>query len=249
MAKNSFVLYSDYEQHIKLLSNEQAGILLKNIFAYVGDADLVEMDATTAMAFSFIKANLDRDFGRYDEVIEKRREAGKKGGRPAKANAFSEKQTKANAFSEKQTKAKKAVTDTVTDTVTVNDIDIYNVGQPDDTFSEKRKKIVDYLNEKAGTHFSYTTNKTRRCIRARLNEGFTVEDFKKVIDKKVAEWTGTEWQQYLRPETLFGTKFEGYLNSLVSKPKKPSGGNAGAFSNYKQSDIDFDALSKKVFVN
>lgn len=76
--------------------------------------------------------------------------------------------------------------------------------------------IIAYLNEKAGTNYRSTTKGTQRLINARLAEGFTVDDFKAVIDKKCAEWQGGEMQQYLRPETLFnGTKFESYLNSPV----------------------------------
>jgi uncharacterized phage protein (TIGR02220 family) len=87
------------------------------------------------------------------------------------------------------------------------------------------KHIVEYLNLKAGTHYKHTTQKTRTCIHARLNEGFTLDDFKEVIDKKVAEWKGTSMEQYLRPETLFGTKFEGYLNAKINKEeKKPKNG-------------------------
>lgn len=90
----------------------------------------------------------------------------------------------------------------------------------DDAEEDKDKEIdkeyisiVSYLNEKAGTNFKATTGKTKSAINARLNEGFKLEDFKTVIDKKCAEWIGTEMQKYLRPETLFGTKFEGYLNA------------------------------------
>lgn len=73
--------------------------------------------------------------------------------------------------------------------------------------------IVSYLNEKAGTKYKATTAKTKSAIKARLADGFTLDDFKVVIDKKCAEWIGTEWEKFLRPETLFGTKFEGYLNA------------------------------------
>lgn len=83
------------------------------------------------------------------------------------------------------------------------------------------KEIVEYLNSKAGTSYRPTTAKTVEVIKARLNEGFTLEDFKTVIDKKTAEWKGTDFEQYLRPTTLFGTKFEGYLNARVSKPTPP----------------------------
>jgi uncharacterized phage protein (TIGR02220 family) len=85
------------------------------------------------------------------------------------------------------------------------------------------KDIIDYLNEKADTKYKATTAKTVECITARLKEGFTIEDFKTVIDKKTAEWKGTEWEQYLRPTTLFGTKFEGYLNARINtQAKKPA---------------------------
>jgi uncharacterized phage protein (TIGR02220 family) len=74
-------------------------------------------------------------------------------------------------------------------------------------------EIVDYLNAKAGTSYRHTTKKTQQLIRARWNEGFRLDDFKTVIDKKVAEWLNDpKMCKYLRPETLFGTKFESYLN-------------------------------------
>lgn len=73
--------------------------------------------------------------------------------------------------------------------------------------------IVSYLNEKAGTKYKASSAKTKTAIHARLAEGFKLDDFKTVIDKKCAEWIGTEYEKYLRPETLFGTKFEGYLNA------------------------------------
>ena len=88
---------------------------------------------------------------------------------------------------------------------------------------ETYKTIVSYLNEKAGTNYRHTTAKTKTAIHARLAEGFTVEDFKTVIDKKCAEWIGNEYEKYLRPETLFGTKFEGYLNARQTERNDHNG--------------------------
>lgn len=79
--------------------------------------------------------------------------------------------------------------------------------------------VVAYLNEKAGTNFKAASKATQQHINARIAEGFTLEDFKTVIDKKCLDWIGTEWEQYLRPATLFGTKFESYLNAPVTKRK------------------------------
>ena len=81
--------------------------------------------------------------------------------------------------------------------------------------------VVDYLNQKLGTNYRPTTEKTRTCINARIAEGNTYEQFKIVIDKKYNEWLGTDDAKYLRPETLFGNKFEGYLNQLDSGKKAP----------------------------
>ncbi|EDN8810076.1 DNA replication protein [Listeria monocytogenes] len=93
-----------------------------------------------------------------------------------------------------------------------------------DDLSEKASVIVDYLNQKTGTKYKASSQKTKKHISARLGEGFSVDDFKKVIDIKTAEWLNdTNMRKYLRPETLFGTKFESYLNQLVRK----DGSNAG----------------------
>lgn len=79
------------------------------------------------------------------------------------------------------------------------------------------KEIVEYLNTKLNTKYRYTTKSIQSNIRARLNEGFTVDDFKTVIDKKKQTWKGTDFEKYLRPETLFGTKFQSYLNEIVKE--------------------------------
>jgi len=75
------------------------------------------------------------------------------------------------------------------------------------------KEIVNHLNQKADRGFRHTTDKTKRLIKARWNQDFELNDFKKVIDIKTEQWKNdTEMEKYLRPQTLFGTKFESYLN-------------------------------------
>ena len=78
--------------------------------------------------------------------------------------------------------------------------------------------IIDYLNVKLGTRYRYSNKSNKAHINARLREGFTLEDFIKVIDKKYYSWNDDpKMQQYLRPETLFGSKFESYLNQKKEK--------------------------------
>lgn len=92
--------------------------------------------------------------------------------------------------------------------------------------------VLDYLNSKTGQHFRHSTKATQQHINARLAEGFTVEDFKRVVDNMCKEWISTEWEQYLRPSTLFGSKFENYLNR-----KPQSKGKNGVPVNNKPNDL------------
>ena len=92
--------------------------------------------------------------------------------------------------------------------------------QPEaDHISLEVVEVIDYLNQKAGTKYRATTAATKRLVGARLKEGFTVDDFKKVIDNKVADWLADEkMKNYLRPNTLFqASKFESYLNETPKK--------------------------------
>lgn len=79
-------------------------------------------------------------------------------------------------------------------------------------------EIINYLNEKAGTNYRASSKATQSHINARLREKYTIEDFKKVIDIKVSKWKDdVKMCEFLRPETLFGNKFESYLNEKQVK--------------------------------
>lgn len=84
------------------------------------------------------------------------------------------------------------------------------------------EEVIDHLNQRAGTHYKATTANTRKLIKARLKEGFTVNEIKLVIDKKCADWgNNPAMVEYLRPETLFGNKFESYLNAKAIPQNNP----------------------------
>ena len=101
------------------------------------------------------------------------------------------------------------VTVSVTDTVTDKDI---NTNTKDNTLNTY-KEIIEYLNTRADTNFRYTSKGTQKLINGRMKDGYGVEAFKSVIDKKTSEWVGTKWESYLGPSTLFApTNFENYLN-------------------------------------
>ena len=197
--KNSFVLFTKWQKQISKLSREQKGDLLEAIFNSQAGVDLPEMDAVTEMLFDIISDTIDENNKKYEETIEKRKEAGKKGGRPKKdkseeqeededdeeeekakkAKGFLEKQKKqkvfekANGFSEKQ---KNPVYDNVSDNVsdTDNDTESDNDTEPHivsgkDTVNYQ--KIVDLYNDTCVSlpRVTKITNGRRKAIKARMN--------------------------------------------------------------------------------
>lgn len=81
----------------------------------------------------------------------------------------------------------------------------------------KYKDIVDYLNNRSGKKFR-VVDQTKKLINTRLKEGFTIDDFYKVIDNQCSKWLSDEKMiDYLRPQTLFSNKFESYLNTIKKK--------------------------------
>ena len=111
-------------------------------------------------------------------------------------------------------KMSQSLTENTTENTTENNISTSKIPYKD---------IIDYLNEKADKRFKHTTANNQKFIRSRWNEGNTLDDFKRVIDIKVSQWKNDkDMNQYLRPQTLFGTKFESYLNEKpINKPLTP----------------------------
>ncbi len=117
------------------------------------------------------------------------------------------------------------------------------------------EQIIAHLNRVCGTAFKPNTKTTKQHINARLKEGFTLDDFIAVIDKKFFEWgKRPDMAQYLRPQTLFGSNFEGYLNqpwtdgrkanptdialrNFVSDSEPEGNENSAGFSEESEDDI------------
>ena len=79
------------------------------------------------------------------------------------------------------------------------------------------QEVISYLNLKSKKNFKVDTASHQKFIKARLKEGYVLEDFKKVVDIMVAKWKGTEYEQYLQPQTLFGNKMDNYLNQPMPR--------------------------------
>lgn len=101
------------------------------------------------------------------------------------------------------------------------DIDIEekeNIIKEKESHTKEKTEIIDYLNSKLGTKYRVNSKLTSSHINARLEEGYTVDDFKRVIDSKILKWgNDIKMSQYLTPDTLFGVKFEKYVNETPTE--------------------------------
>lgn len=229
--KDSFLISTGYYEQIKALSVEQRGILFTAIMAHECGDDMPELDAVTNMAFLFIKKDLDENRQRYEEKCKANAANGAKGGRPKKSERFLEKPSESEKSEQFLEKPKKADNDNEYD----NDNDINNILSGK---SRPYQQIIDYLNQKTGKRFR-VSKEAKRCINARFDDGFTLDDFKKVIDNKCAVWKDDpKMDEYLRPITLFSTKFESYLQERSGRKV-----NKNRFNNFENSQkYDFAAI-------
>ncbi|MEB0250039.1 conserved phage C-terminal domain-containing protein, partial [Mucilaginibacter sp. 5B2] len=104
---------------------------------------------------------------------------------------------------------------------------------PEYEYEYEIESVVNYLNKKASTDYKTKTKATRDLVVVRLKDGYTVDQFKTVIDNKTKDWlTAPDMVKYLRPETLFGNKFEGYLNQIDAVFEQPVSKAATAINSH-----------------
>lgn len=141
--------------------------------------------------------------------------------------------------------------------VAVSDIDKEEDKEKDNNIYVPYKEIITYLNEKTGKKLRWDVKSNQKEIKARFNEGYTLDDFKTVIDKKYHEWgrkpTKEELQRgvndmriYLRPKTLFGSNFDVYLNQEQTEkvPAKPP--VSRNLNNFERRGYDMDSLEEQL---
>lgn len=232
--KESFVLYVKYLDNIEMLSMEQRGILITALMSYVACKDIPDMDGMTAMAYSFIKSQIDRDFEKYEETCRKRSESGKLGGRP-KAKDYEEKQRKAkkaNGFSEKQNNPDN---DNAYDSDNENDIkNKYSCAFEALWAAYPRKK------EKANAY---------KCYKARLADGFSEDELMTAVKRYADECKARRTEaRYIKLGATFlgpNTPFQDYLGDYKPEDTGQTG-SVKNFNNFERRSYDFDALERGV---
>lgn len=222
---NGFTIYKEYYELITLLTErEQQELLL----------------AITKFMFEDVEPTLNdkqtKIFNNLRRPLEKSKKRSKCGS-ITKSNENQEENETKTKENQKEIKAKSNENQKENESKTHQDVNvIVNVNDNVDVNVNKItiaeiKGIIEYLNIKSNSHYKYSTDKTQTLIKARIKDGFTLDDFKIVIDKKCEEWLGTDFEKFLRPETLFSNKFEGYLNQKITAKKK-------TLKDISMSDID-----------
>ncbi len=222
---NGFTIYKEYYELITLLTErEQQELLL----------------AITKFMFEDVEPTLNdkqtKIFNNLRRPLEKSKKRSKCGS-ITKSNENQEENEIETKENQKEIKKKSNESQKENENKTHQDVNvIVNVNDNVDVnvkkiSLEEIKGIVEYLNIKSNSHYKYSTDKTQTLIKARIKDGFTLDDFKIVIDKKCEEWLGTDFEKFLRPETLFSNKFEGYLNQKITAKKK-------TLKDISMSDID-----------
>ena len=199
MERESFIFYKSFYDSIKELAPEEQVQIYDAIFKYQFEAKEIELKGICKSIFTLIIPQLKANNKSYLN--------GLKGGAPKGNQNATKKQPKNNLDS---TKKQPNENENENENENVNDKYIILVEQ-----------VINYMNELAGTSFKTTTKKTQTAIKARLKEGFTVEELKDVVYSKYHEWfekpikfqNGVMSDKYYRPDTLFGTKFESYLEN------------------------------------
>ena len=165
----------------------------------------------------YYNERLEKEITKRKKFVKSRQDNGKKGGRPPKNNEPCE----VEQIEEKTDRFCLGFSSFSYSSFSsyeneIEDIDKKENNTVDIPYLEYIKIIVEFLNLTCKTRYRTTTKKTIELIIDKLNAGFTVEDFKAVIKNKADDWLNTEYSRYLRPSTLFGDKFEEYLNKPVA---------------------------------
>ena len=218
--KKSFLLYCDQIGLFKKLPDEQAGKLIKIIFEYVNDLNPEINDVLLDVAFDPIKLQLKRDLMNWNNIVERNRINGSKGGRPKNPTQPKE----PTGLIGKPKEPKKADSDTDNDTVTDNDSETQNLK------AEQARPTYDnflkFFNEKMNRKFK-GCDKSKRQFAARVKQGYGAKDFVKAIEAlKNDQYHIDTSFKHVTPEFITRPdKLEKFINQVNSNPSRYNVGN------------------------
>lgn len=237
MAKNPAVNFytSDFLTSVSFMSNEQVGAYIKLLcyqhqFGHLSKQQLKTVTQDELVLSKFKKDDDNLYFNERMEIeIKKKQNYSESRAKNRSKKNTCEKDMKNTCETYEQHMENRNINininkNNLENKGVIGGEETFKVANDGSLLSETTKEVIDRLNKLAGTSYRASSNSTRSKIQARLNEGYTLNDFMTVIENKVRDWKNTDMAKYLRPETLFGNKFEGYLNQnkkIIGNEERP----------------------------
>lgn len=215
--QKGFVVYGDIEESLNELTDEQVAKLFRGMVSYFNTGKEPKFSGLMKMVFIPIRQQMDRDTDKYEKKCEKNRESIQKYWDKVKAdtNEYERIQTNTNVYERIPANTNVANTNTKTNTDTKTDTGTTTTSSETDA-GLLSFDLIQYLNEKTGSDYKADKANAVR-VQSLLDSGYSPDQLRTVIDKKVSEWYGDEkMRPYLRPSTLFGDKFGEYLAAPIS---------------------------------
>lgn len=232
--KSSFLIYTKYLEQVKQLDMERRGVLFTALLEYAATGEVISMDDVTCMAFSFLRAQMDKDSAAYQEKVEARKKAGQLGGLAKKANANS---VKANVA--KGSNAKNAVAnlhDNECEYECVNDKDKNTLADAKAMFERLWKM---YPNKKGKGQVSDTQKKRLLAI-GESTLVKAIERYSMELQKDAG------WRKPQYGSTFFNSGYVDYLDGNYVTGKTPAERKKNSFCNFDQRQYDYDDLEKQL---
>ena len=235
--KSSFLIYHEYREPLKLLTDEQRGRLLMALIDYSESGVVPELDGISMMAFSFIQSQMDRDSKKYENRCSSNRENGKKGGRPKKENDSEEKPKNPLGFEETEKKTKNPK----------KPIKIKNKDKEKDINKNTMcKSEADALFERVWKLYPQKRGKGKVSDankRRLLDIGF--DELSRAIDRYKADLALDDWRKPQNGSTFFNSGYIDYLDANYEKPERIQSEKTPGELNC-QRDYDFDSLEQQL---
>ena len=215
--QKGFVVYGDIEESLNELTDEQVAKLFRGMVSYFNTGKEPKFSGLMKMVFIPIRQQMDRDTDKYEKKCEKNRESIQKYWDKVKAdtNEYERIRTNTNVYERIPANTNVANTNTKTSTTTKTDTGTTTTSSETDA-GLLSFDLIQYLNEKTGSDYKADLSNAKR-VQSLLDAGYSPDQLRSVIDKKVDEWYGdSKMRSYLRPSTLFGDKFGEYLAAPIS---------------------------------
>ena len=215
--QKGFVVYGDIEESLNELTDEQVAKLFRGMVSYFNTGKEPKFSGLMKMVFIPIRQQMDRDTDKYEKKCEKNRESIQKYWDKVKAdtNEYERIQTNTNEYERIPANTNVANTNIKTNTDTKTDTGTTTTSSETDA-GLLSFDLIQYLNEKTGSDYKADLSNAKR-VQSLLDSGYSPDQLRTVIDKKVDEWYGdSKMRSYLRPSTLFGDKFGEYLAAPIS---------------------------------